>query len=238
MKTVLVTGGSRGIGAACVRAFAADGWVTAFCARNPGPEQEAVVRDTGALFLPCDVGDAARVNAMADTVKKKFHRLDALVLNAGISWTGLAQDMTEEEFDLLYRVDLKGPFLCAKAFLPMMISRGQGSIVTVSSMWGQVGGSCESAYSAFKAGLIGWTKALAREVGPSGIRVNCLSPGYIDTRMNAAHGEDVRRQMAEDTPLGRLGTPGDCASAALFLCSEASSFITGQVLPVNGGLVT
>ena len=238
MKTVLVTGGSRGIGAACVRAFSRDGWVCAFCARHDGPGAEAVARETGALFIPCDVGDAGQVAAMADTVRRKLHRLDALVLNAGISVTGLAQDMSEEDFDLLYRVNLKGPFLCARAFLPMMISQKTGSIVTVSSMWGQVGGSCESAYSAFKAGLIGWTKALAKECGPSGIRVNCLSPGYIDTDMNAAYGEDVRRQMAEDTPLGRLGTPEDCASAALFLCSGGASFITGQLLPVNGGLVT
>ncbi len=237
MKTVLVTGGSRGIGAACVRAFSADGWACAFCARHPGPEQEALVRETGALFIPCDVGDAGQVASMAERVLAGFRHLDALVLNAGISITGLAQDMSEEEFDLLYRVDLKGPFLCAKAFLPSMISRKSGSIVTVSSMWGQVGGSCESAYSAFKAGLIGWTKALAKECGPSGIRVNCLSPGFIDTQMNASFGEDVRREMAEETPLCRLGTPGDCASAVLYLCSEGASFITGQVLAVNGGLV-
>lgn len=238
MRTVLVTGGSRGIGAACVRAFARDGWVCAFCARHPGPEQEAVVRDTGALFVPCDVGEPAQVEALRDTLLSRFRHLDALVLNAGISLSGLCQDMSEADFDLLYRVHLKGPFLCAKAFLPAMISRKSGSIVTVSSMWGQVGGSCESAYSAFKAGLIGWTKALAKELGPSGIRVNCLSPGFIDTDMNACFGPEVLEQMRQDTPLGRLGRPEDCADAALFLCSEAASFITGQLLSVNGGLVT
>ena len=238
MKTVLVTGGSRGIGAACVRAFAKAGWVCAFCARGESPGQEALVRETGALFIPCDVGDASQVRDLAETVGRKFHRLDALVLNAGASHTGLCQDLSEEDFDRLCRVNLKGPFLCAKAFLPMMISRKSGSIVTVSSMWGQVGGSCESAYSAFKAGLIGWTKALAKELGPSGIRVNCLSPGFIDTDMTACYGPEVRAQMCQDTPLGRLGLPEDCAAAALFLCSGDASFITGQVLAVNGGLVT
>ena len=134
-------------------------------------------------------------------------------------------------------VNLDAAFYCCRALLPGMISRRCGSILNVSSMWGQVGASCEVSYSAAKAGLIGFTKALAKEVAPSGVRVNCLCPGVIDTDMNAALSDETRRELAEETPLGRLGTPEEVARAALFLCGESASFITGQVLGVNGGLI-
>ncbi len=237
MKTVLITGGSRGIGAACVRAFARAGWLPLTCARREGGDTAALCRETGALFIPCDVSRSDDVRRMFAYFLKKVHRLDALVLNAGQAWKGLIQDMTEEEFDGLYAADLKSAFLCVREALPGMIAAGGGSIVTVSSMWGQTGASCETAYSAFKAGLIGFTRALSRECGPSGIRVNCIAPGLIDTQMNRDLTDGDREELVSATPLGRIGTPEDCASAALFLCSPASSFITGQVLGVNGGFL-
>ncbi|MBR4500562.1 MAG: SDR family oxidoreductase [Clostridia bacterium] len=237
MKTVLITGGSRGIGAACVRAFAGAGWLPLTCARRETGDVSALCRETGALFTPCDVSRSDEVSRMFGFFLKKVHRIDALVLNAGQAWKGLIQDMTEEEFDSLYAADLKSAFLCVREALPGMIAAGGGSIVTVSSMWGQTGASCESAYSAFKAGLIGFTRALSRECGPSGIRVNCIAPGLIDTEMNRDLTESDREELISATPLGRIGTPGDCAAAALFLCSPASSFITGQVLGVNGGFL-
>ncbi len=237
MKTVLITGGSRGIGAACVRAFAADGWLPLTCARNGTDGLAALCRETGALFTPCDVSRSDDVREMFAFFLKKVHHIDALVLNAGQTWKGLIQEMSEEEFDSLYGTDLKSAFLCVREALPGMISRGGGSIVTVSSMWGQSGGSCEAAYSAFKAALIGFTRALSRECGPSGIRVNCISPGLIDTGMNRDLSEEDRDSLIAATPLGRIGTPEDCAEAALFLCSPRAAFITGQVLGINGGFV-
>lgn len=237
MKTVLITGGSRGIGAACVRAFARAGWLPLTCARRETDDAAALCSETGALFVPCDVSRSDEVRRMFAFFLKKVHRLDALVLNAGQAWKGLIQDMTEEEFDALYAADLKSAFLCVREALPGMIAAGGGSIVTVSSMWGQTGASCETAYSAFKAGLIGFTRALSRECGPSGIRVNCIAPGLIDTDMNRDLTDGDREELLSATPLGRVGTPEDCAAAALFLCSPASSFITGQVLGVNGGFL-
>ena len=237
MKTVLITGGSRGIGAACVRAFAGAGWLPLTCARRETGDVSALCRETGALFTPCDVSRSDEVTRMFAYFLKKVHRVDALVLNAGQAWKGLIQDMTEEEFDALYAADLKSAFLCVREALPGMISAGGGSIVTVSSMWGQTGASCETAYSAFKAGLIGFTRALSKECGPSGIRVNCIAPGLIDTGMNRDLTNVDREELISSTPLGRIGTPEDCAAAALFLCSPGSSFITGQVLGVNGGFL-
>ena len=235
MKTVLITGGSRGIGAACVRAFARAGWLPLTCARRETGDSADLCRETGALFIPCDVSRSDEVRRMFAFFLKKVHRIDALVLNAGQAWKGLIQDMTEEEFDSLYAADLKSAFLCVREALPGMIAEGGGSIVTVSSMWGQTGASCETAYSAFKAGLIGFTRALSRECGPSGIRVNCIAPGLIDTQMNRDLTDEDREDLICATPLQRIGTPEDCAAAALFLCSPDSSFITGQVLGVNGG---
>ena len=237
MRTVLITGGSRGIGAACVRAFAADGWLPLTCARHETDEVRALVKDTGALFARCDVSRADEVREMFAFFLKKTHRVDALVLNAGQAWRGLIQDMTEEEFDALYAADLKSAFLCVREALPGMIAHGGGSIVTVSSMWGQTGGSCETAYSAFKAGLIGFTKALSKECGPSGVRVNCVAPGLIDTDMNRGLDGGAKDEIVSSTALGRIGSPEDCAAAALFLCSPAASFITGQVLGVSGGFL-
>lgn len=237
MQTVLITGASRGIGESTARLFAEDGWQVLICARHGGENVDAICRETGAIFYPCDVGDEEAVRTMFAFFRTRVHHLDALVLNAGSAKHGLIQDMEPAEWDALYRTNLRSAFLCVREALPGMISQGHGSIVAVSSMWGQIGGSCEIAYSAFKAGLIGFVKALAKEAGPSGIRVNCICPGFIDTAMTRPLGQEVFDAFAEDTPLGRIGTAEECAKAIRFLCGEDASFITGQVLGVNGGLV-
>ena len=237
MKTVLITGGSRGIGEATVRLYAEQGWRVAFTYLNSEEKALTLSWGTGALALRCDAKSEADTAAMAEQVLRKFGHLDALICNAGISYTGLLQDMTVSQWDELFAVHVRGAFLSTRAFLPGMISRQSGSILYVSSMWGQVGASCEAAYSACKAALIGLGKALAKEAGPSGVRVNCICPGVIQTDMVREYSREDLQVLADDTPLCRLGTPQDVARAAFFLSSEDASFITGQVLGVNGGFV-
>ena len=197
-------------------------------------------RDKGcdARLLRADVSDSAQVDALCAQALSAFRHVDVLINNAAIAQQALLTDLSDQDWRRMMAVNLDAAFYCCRALLPGMISRRCGSILNVSSMWGQVGASCEVSYSAAKAGLIGFTKALAKEVAPSGVRVNCLCPGVIDTDMNAALSEETRRELAEETPLGRLGTPEEVARAALFLCGESASFITGQVLGVNGGPVS
>ena len=241
-RIALISGGSRGIGAACVRAFAEDGYAVVFLYNRSADKAEALVqalrsegRDVTAY--PCDVSDPQQVTATVADILRTYRRIDVLVNCAGIAHIGLFTDMTEDEWDRLFAVNVRSAFSLTKAVLPGMISARKGSIVNVSSMWGEVGASCEVAYSAAKAALIGLTKALAKEVGPSGVRVNCVTPGVIDTDMNAQLTEDDRAALADETPLGRIGSPEEVAKAILFLCGEGASFITGQVLGVSGGLV-
>ena len=236
-QTVLITGGSRGIGAAMVRLFSVRGWRTAFTYLNSGDQALALARETGALALRCDSRSEQDTAAMAEAVLRSFRHVDALICNAGVSWTGLLQDMTAAEWDDLFSVHVRGAFLATRAFLPGMISRKSGSILYVSSMWGQTGASCEAAYSACKAALIGLGKAMAKEVGPSGVRVNCLCPGVIQTDMLREYPAEALEALREETPLLRLGTAQDAAQAAFFLCGQESAFITGQALGVNGGFV-
>lgn len=237
MKTALITGGSRGIGAAVARRLHADGCRVAVCYRENAEAAAAVAEETEGLALRCDVSDPRQVGEMVDTVLEKFCQLDILVCNAGVAWQGLTQDMGDDAYRRVIGTDLDGVFYCCRAALPHMIRRKSGRIITVSSMWGQAGGSCEAAYSAAKAGVIGLTRALAKEVGPSGITVNCVSPGVIDTEMNGHLGAQALRELAEETPLGRLGTVEDVAACVSFLCSPDGAFLTGQVLAPNGGLV-
>ena len=241
-KIVLITGGSRGIGAACVRAFAADGYTVVFLYKSSREKAEALAqclraegKDVAAYH--CDVADAAQVKAVITDILRVYRRIDVLVNCAGIAHVGLFTDMTEAEWDRLFAVNVRSAFSVTKAVLPGMISRQGGAVVNVSSMWGEVGASCEVAYSATKAALIGLTKALAKEVGPSGIRVNCVTPGVIDTDMNAQLTEDDRAALADETPLGRIGNADEVAKTILFLCGEGASFITGQILGVSGGMV-
>ena len=241
-RTVLITGGSRGIGAACVGAFARAGWSVVVLYRRAEEAAEALcarLRGEGldVSCRRCDVSRRAEVFRTVNDLLRTYHRFDALVNNAGVAHIGLFTDMTEAQWDALFAVNVKGAFNVTQAVLPSMISQGSGAIVNVSSMWGEVGASCEVAYSAAKAALIGMTKALAKEVGPSGVRVNCVSPGVIDTDMNAELTEADLAALAEETPLGRTGRAEEVAEAALYLCGEGASFITGQVLGVSGGLV-
>lgn len=236
-KVALVTGGSRGIGAACVRRLAADGYQVAFCYKRSESAARALAEETGALALPCDVSHREQAERLIDTVLEKFCQLDILLCNAGVAWQGLTQDMTAEDYRRVVGTDLDGVFYCCQAALRPMLRQRSGQIITLSSMWGQVGGSCEVAYSAAKAGVIGLTKALAKEVAPSGITVNCVAPGVIDTDMVKPLGPQVLSDLAAEIPLGRLGTAEEVAGCVSFLCSEDGKYLTGQVLAPNGGLV-
>lgn len=241
-KIALITGGSRGIGAACVRAFAADGYAVVFLANRSVEKAQALKAELRAAgcdvdYRLCDVSDPAQVKAVIAEILRTYRRIDALVNCAGIAHIGLFTDMTEDEWDHLFAVNVRSAFSVTKAVLPGMISVQKGTIVNVSSMWGEVGASCEVAYSATKAALIGLTKALAKEVGPSGIRVNCVTPGVIDTDMNAQLTDDDRAALNDETPLGRIGEAAEVARTILFLCSEGASFVTGQIVGVSGGLV-
>ena len=241
-KIALITGGSRGIGAACVRAFAEDGYAVAFLYNRSEAKAQSLVqtlradgRDVSAYR--CDLADPDQVKTVIADILRTYRRIDTLVNCAGIAHIGLFTDMTEDEWDHLFAVNVRSAFSVTRAVLPGMISAQKGSIVNVSSMWGEVGASCEVAYSATKAALIGMTKALAKEVGPSGVRVNCVTPGVIDTDMNASLTEDDRAALSDETPLGRIGEAAEVAQTILFLCSEGASFITGQIVGVSGGLV-
>ena len=236
-KIALVTGGSRGIGAAVARRLAADGCTVVVNYRDAQAQAEALAAEIGGLALQADVSDPVQVGNMIDTVLEKFCQLDILVCCAGIAWQGLTQDMSETDYRRLMAVDLDGTFYCCQKVLPPMIRQKSGKIVTVASMWGQTGGSCEVAYSAAKAGVIGLTRALAKEVAPSGITVNCVSPGVIETDMVKPLGPEALADLSAETPLGRLGTPEDVANCVSFLCSPAANFLTGQVIAPNGGLV-
>ena len=241
-KIALITGGSRGIGAACVRTFAEDGYAVAFLYKSSEEKAKALVQSLRAEGLDvaayqCDVADPAQVRTVIADILRTYRRIDALVNCAGIAHIGLFTDMTEEEWDHLFAVNVRSAFSVTKAVLPGMISQQKGAIVNVSSMWGEVGASCEVAYSATKAALIGLTKALAKEVGPSGVRVNCVTPGVIDTDMNAQLTEEDRVSLADETPLGRIGSAEEVAKTILYLCGDGASFITGQILGVSGGLV-
>lgn len=241
-NVALISGGSRGIGAACVQAFARAGYAVIFLYHRHRAEAEALtaaLRGEGCdvTCRACDVGDFAQAQATVAELLTIYRHIDVLVNNAGIAHIGLITDMTEAQWDRLFSVNLKGAFALTQAVLPGMISRQRGAIINIASMWGEVGASCEAAYSASKGALIGLTKALSKEVGPSGIRVNCVSPGVIATDMNAELDDDALNALREETPLQRIGTAEDVAKTVLFLCGEGASFITGQVVGVSGGLV-
>ena len=239
-KTVLITGGSRGIGAAAVRAFAQAGYAVAlnYCRSRDAAlrlAEELTAQGHTVLPVQADVSDPDQVRHMVDNVLDNFCQLDILICNAGTAWRGLLCDLTDQDWHRLRGTDLDGVLYCCRAVYRHMVSRKQGRILTVSSMWGRSGASCEAAYSAAKAGVIGLTQALARELGPSGITVNCVAPGVIDTEMNAGLTPEDLQALSEETPLGRLGTPEDVARALLFLASPEAGFVTGQVLGVDGG---
>ncbi len=235
MRTVLLSGGSRGIGAATVRAFAAAGWRVAFLYRQSEAPALALSQETGAVALRCDVRDPASVAEACAQATRALGHVDALVNNAGVAQQKLLTDVTDADWRDMLDTHLSGAFYLSRAVLGGMIRRGEGRIVNVSSIWGQVGASCEAPYSAAKAGLIGLTKALAKEVGPSGVTVNCVCPGVIETDMLAGLDEADLEALRQQTPLGRLGTPQDVAGLIVWLCGPQAGFVTGQIIGVNGG---
>ena len=228
---VVITGGSRGIGAEAVRQFAARGDRVYFLYEKEHEKACAVAGETGATAICCDVADGQAVKAAFSQIPD----VDVLVCNAGISISGLLSQTTEQQWDRLFDVNVKGIYHCINAALPLFLKKQSGSIITVSSMWGQVGASCEVAYSATKGAVIAMTKALAQELGPSGIRANCIAPGVIETDMCAGVAPEIMAELKDQTPVGRNGTPADVAKAMVYLAD--ADFVTGQVLAVNGGFV-
>ena len=235
MKKVLITGGSRGIGAACVRKFASLGCAVSFIYNKSEEKAQQLASETGAFAVSADVADA---QALAEAIQKAnqyMGGIDVLVNNAGISLVGLFTDMRDEEWQRIANVNLGGAVIAAREVSRIMVSNHAGRIINVGSVWGRVGASCEVAYSATKAGLEGLTKALAKELGPSDITVNCIEPGVIATDMNRCFDTETLNALCDETPLCRIGTPEDVAEVVVFLASDAASFITGQILGVDGG---
>ncbi|MCR5601790.1 MAG: 3-oxoacyl-ACP reductase FabG [Ruminococcus sp.] len=233
MKTALVTGGAGGIGEAICRELAADGYMVYVNYSRSREKAEAIAAEINGKALGFDVSDANSVREAFSSVG----RLDLLVNNAGISEIDLFTSIPYEKAVRILDVNLKGAMNCARAALPAMINAKSGSIINISSMWGQCGASCEVDYSASKAGLIGFTKALAKEVAPSGVRVNCVAPGFIMTEMNSRFSQEDLDLIHEDIPLGIFGEPRHIADAVAFLASPKAEYITGQILAVNGGMV-
>ena len=215
MKTMLITGGARGIGAQMVRHFAAQGWRVMFCYQSSQEKAETLARETGALAVRCDVRDEAQVRAMLAQAMASLRHLDALICNAGAAWTGLTEEMPLAEYQRICDTNLRGAFLCTREALPHLRDT-RGAIVLISSMWGLVGASCETVYSATKAALQCMARSLAKEVGPSGVRVNCVAPGAVDTDMMACYSQQDKQALADETPLGRLCAAQDIADAADF----------------------
>lgn len=241
-KTVLITGASRGIGAQTARQFAKAGYRVAInyytnhkCAIDLQNEQKKAGADSD-IFC-ADVSDRIQVDSMVSQVSERFGHIDVLVNNAGIAQQKLFTEITADDWKRMFAVNLDGMFHTSQAVLPQMIRRQSGKIINLSSIWGIAGASCEVHYSASKAAVIGFTKALAKELGPSHITVNCVAPGVIDTEMNSLLDENTRNELCEETPLGIIGKPSDIANTILFFASEQADFITGQVLSPNGGIV-
>lgn len=240
MKTALITGATGSIGAATVRALAAAGYAVAIGYRRSDAaalteEIRKAGGTAGMYFL--DVTDTASVNTAIESVTADLGHIDLLVNNAGVAASGLLTELTDPEWEKIISTNLSGVFRCCRAVLPGMIRRSSGCILNISSIWGITGAACETAYSAAKAGIIGLTRALAKEVGPSGIRVNCIAPGVVDTPMNAHLSPADLAALAAETPLGRIGRPEEIAAAVCFLAGTGGEFLTGQVISPNGGLV-
>ena len=243
-RLALITGASRGIGRAVAERLAHDGFSAALVCRNrldDAEEAADTLRKAGchAAAFRADVSSEPEVAALFEAIRKEFGTLpDVLVNNAGIALSGVLADQSAEDFDRIFAVNVRGMFLTCRAVYDAMVAKRYGRIINVSSMWGVCGASCEVLYSASKAAVIGFSKALALELGPSGVTVNVVAPGVIRTDMLSCYDEETLSSLAEETPLGRLGTPEDIASAVSFLASDGASFITGQVLGANGGFIT
>ena len=241
-KTVIITGASKGIGAASAILFARKGYNVVINYNNSFESAKLLCRslvDNGfsAMLQKANVANKLEVDLMVKETVYKFGSVDVMINNAGIAYQGLITDTDEIDFDRIIDIDLKGVFNCCKAVTPIMVNNKSGHIINISSMWGQVGASCEVAYSAAKAGVIGLTKALAKELAPSGINVNAIAPGLIETSMNSNLSVEELNSFVENIPLGRMGSADEIAAAAYFLASENADYITGQILGINGGFV-
>lgn len=241
-KTVLITGASRGIGASCAKRFAKAGFsVIVHYNKNEGMAQnicdEVIKKGGKAIALQADLANPAEIEELAKKATEWNGGVDVLVNNAGLAMYKMLCDTTTHDLDTLFAVNIRSMMLLSKALLPHMIHRKEGRIINLSSIWGITGASCEVAYSATKAAVIGFTKALAKELGPSGILVNCVAPGVIDTDMNAILDDETKAALCEETPLGRMGSPEEIAETVFYLASDASRYITGQVISPNGGMI-
>lgn len=241
-KTVIITGASKGIGAAAAILFARKGWNVVINYNESYESASLLARSLSsngfsAMIHKANVANKLEVDLMVKETVYKFGSVDVLINNAGVSYQGLITDTDEIDYDKIIDINLKGVFNCCKAVTPVMVNQKSGKIINISSMWGQVGASCEVVYSAAKAGVIGLTKALAKELAPSGITVNAIAPGLIETNMNSNISVEDLNSFVESIPLGRMGSADEIAEAAFFLSSENADYITGQVLGVNGGFV-
>jgi 3-oxoacyl-[acyl-carrier protein] reductase len=242
-KTALVTGASRGIGRAVARLFAENNYnVVINYYKNEAKAfellRELKSSNLNAVAICANVSVRKEVDAMFEKIRSVFGGADVLVNNAGIARQELFTDISENDWNEMFDINVRGMFNCTQAAAQYMISNKYGKIINISSMWGIAGASCETAYSSSKAAVIGFTKALAKELGPSGICVNCIAPGLIDTDMNSGLSDDIISELKERTPLGRMGTAEDIANLALFLASGKSDFITGQVIAADGGFIS
>lgn len=233
MKKVLITGGSRGIGAQCVRDFSKSGYEVYFTYNKSENEAKILSEKTGAYAIKCDIASAQEV----ETALFEIDNIDILINNAGISQIKMFQDITEDDWDRMFDTNIKGMFLVTKKVIGSMIRNKYGRIINISSMWGETGASCEVHYSASKSAVIGFTKALAKEIAPSGITVNCVSPGVIMTDMNSHLTDEDLKALCDETPVMRVGEPWEVSRAVMYLADEKSGFITGTIIPVNGGMV-
>ena len=241
-KIALVTGASRGIGRAIAARLAREGWSVCinYIERQDKAEELASLlsaEDCSVMTYRADVASREQVTAMVEEIKRRFGPVSLLVSNAGVAGQCLIQKVTDSMWDRYFNVNVRGAFNCVQAVLPEMIHEKQGCIVTISSIWGLRGASCEVTYSATKAALIGLSRSLAVELAPSGIRVNCIAPGVIDTDMLDALPQEIMDSLAEETPMGRIGKPEDIAGAVSFLASESAGFVTGQVICADGGFI-
>jgi len=236
MQTALVTGGSGGIGAATVRAFSKAGYSVAFFYNSHREAALTLAQETGSFPLPCDLTNPTNVRETCVQALKQLTHIDAISLCAGIAQQKLFQEITDQEWERMLAINVGGAFYVTRAILPSMIERKTGQIIFFASMWGQVGASMETHYSVSKAAIIGLTRSMASEVAPSGVRVNCIAPGAIETPMTTSLGKEALQRLRDEIPLGRLGTPEEVACCALWLCSPAASYLTGQVISPNGGM--
>lgn len=239
MKTVVVTGASKGIGRAVAKEFANNGYNVVICYNNSVSDAQQLLNEvsqtTRAIAVKVDVSNEDDVKNMVEITKKTFGNIDVLVNCAGVSDTRLLIDSTKEDYDFVFDINMRGTYNTCKLVGREMLSNQSGKIINISSIWGVLGGSCESVYSASKGAIIAFTKALAKEFGPNGINVNAVAPGFIQTDMTKNVTEEIRQEIMDNSALGRLGTPEDVAGVVSFLASEKSNFITGQVISVDGG---